>query len=88
MSDPNDAFQKLEEKLLRAIELFKQNQNDKRVLEQEVERLKAGSKERTRRGDVVERELQALKREREDVRRRIERLIEQIDVLTKSETHG
>ena len=36
----------------------------------------------------MERELIALRREREDVRARVEKLLERIDVLTSSESGG
>ncbi len=88
MPDPNDALEKLEERLLRALKLFKQTHADRRALQQEVERLRADLKDRPKRFEAMERDLQALKREREDVRNRIEKLIEQIDLLTKSESDG
>ncbi len=88
MPDPNDALEKLEERLLRALKLFKQTHADRRALQQEVERLRADLKDRPKRFEAMERDLQALKREREDVRNRIEKLIEEIDLLTKSESDG
>lgn len=88
MSSSNDHFAKLEEKLLRAVELFKRTQADKRAFQQEVEKLKAEFKEQSRRTDTLERDVQTLRREREEVRGRIEKLIEQIDVLTKNESAG
>ncbi len=88
MADPTDALEKLEEKLLRALELFKETQAEKRALEREVEKLKGDVKDRPKRLDAQERELQMLRREREDVRDRIEKLIEQIDLLTKPDSEG
>ncbi len=82
MADPNDQFARLEEKLLKAIDLFKRTQTEKRALEQEVEKLKAQSKEQ---GQSMERELIALRREREDVRARVEKLLERMDALTGPE---
>ena len=82
MADPNDQFARLEEKLLKAIDLFKRTQTEKRVLEQEVEKLKAQSKEQ---GQTMERELIALRREREDVRARVEKLLARMDALTGPE---
>ena len=82
MADPNDQFSRLEEKLLKAIDLFKRTQTEKRALEQEVEKLKAQSKEQ---GQSMERELIALRREREDVRARVEKLLERMDALTGPE---
>ena len=85
MTDSNDHLQKLEAKLLRAVELFKQTQAERRTLQQEVEKLRADLRERPKRWEAMERELQALRREREDVRSRIENLVEQIDILTKAD---
>ena len=85
MADPNEQFERLEEKLLQAIELFKRTQTEKRALEQEVEKLKAQTKERAQAISAMERELIALRREREDVRSRVEKLLERIDGLTKPE---
>jgi FtsZ-binding cell division protein ZapB len=88
MSDPAEAFAKLEEKIVRAAQIFKRAQVEKRELEQQLERLKSGSKERFRRSDAQERELVALRREREEIRSRIEKLLAQIDALTKSDSAG
>jgi chromosome segregation ATPase len=88
VAELNENFQKLEEKLLRAVEIFKRTQAEKHALQQEVESLRADFKERNRRSDNLECELQALRREREDVRGRIEKLLEQIDALTKPNSAG
>ena len=88
MADPNDQFERLEEKLLRAIELFKRTQTEKRTLEEEVEKLKVESKERAQALNAMERELIALRREREDVRSRVEKLLARIDGLTSSDSEG
>jgi chromosome segregation ATPase len=88
MTDSIDPIARLEEKLLKAVELFKQTQTDRRSLQQEVEKLRAEMKEPLKRVDALERELQALRREREDVRTRIERLLEQIELLTKVDSAG
>ncbi len=88
MADPNEQFERLEEKLLRAIELFKRTQTEKRALEQEVEKLKVETKERAQSLSAMERELIALRREREDVRARVEKLLERIDVLTSPDSES
>ena len=88
MTDPNEQFERLEEKLLRAIELFKRTQTEKRTLEEEVEKLKVESKERAQALNAMERELIALRREREDVRSRVEKLLARIDGLTSSDSEG
>ncbi len=83
--DPKDQFERLEEKLLKAIELFKRTQAEKRALEQEVEKLRAESRERAQDNSAMEREVIALRREREEVRSRVEKLLERIDALTNPE---
>jgi chromosome segregation ATPase len=88
LTNPNDQFERLEEKLLRAIELFKRTQTEKRALEQEVEKLKVEAKERAQTLSAMERELIALRREREDVRARVEKLLERIDVLTSPDSES
>jgi len=85
MTDPNDQFQRLEEKLLRAIDLFKRTQTEKRALELEVAKLKEEIKEGGQAISATERELIALRREREEVRSRVEKLLERIDGLTSPE---
>ena len=88
MRDSIDHFQKLEEKLLKAIELFKRTQAERRALEQDLDKLRVDSKERVKLVDTLERELVALRREREEVRERIEKLLERIDALTGSDSEG
>lgn len=77
---------KLEDRLVRAVELFKKNQAERRALEKEIEELRADFKERLKKADALEREVQALHREREEVRARVERVLQQIEALTKNES--
>ena len=86
MKDWEGSFQKLEQRLTRAVELFQQTQADKLHLREELEKLRAEYKERARRLETLERESQTLRREREDVRGRIEKLLQQIDKLTKGDS--
>jgi FtsZ-binding cell division protein ZapB len=88
MTDSNNQFERLEEKMLKAIELFKRTQTEKRALEQENEKLKAEIKEHAQGNSTLDRELIALRKEREDVRTRIEKLLERIDGLTSSGSEG
>lgn len=88
MTDSNDSLRKLEDKLLRVVQVFKQTQAEKRALQKELDSIRGDSRDNTKRIDTLERELQLLRREREDVRRRIERLVEQIDILTNSGERG
>jgi FtsZ-binding cell division protein ZapB len=86
MPDSNDRFAKLEEKLFKAIEVFKRTQEEKRALEEGLEKLRKDSKDHTKRVDSLERELVALRREREEVRARIEKLLSRIDALTSPDS--
>lgn len=88
MSDPNEQFQRLEEKLSKAIEVFKRTQAQRHTLLQDLERARQESKERAKQAEALEREVIALRKEREDVRSRVEKLLERIDVLTTPDSEG
>ena len=88
MSNPNDAFQKLEEKVLKVAEVLKRTQEENRSLQKELDELKSGSKEDGKRVTTLEKELEAMRKERDDVRARVEKIIRQIDVLTSPEAGG
>jgi FtsZ-binding cell division protein ZapB len=82
VTNPNEQFERLEEKLLKAIELFKRTQTENHALVQEVAKLKVETKDRARAISAMERELIALRREREDDRSRVGKLLERIEALT------
>ena len=88
MSNPNDPFQKLEEKVLRIAEVLKRAQEEKLALQRELDQFKSGSKEDSKRVAALEKELVALREERDEVRARVEKIIQQIDVLTTPEAGG
>ena len=88
VTNSNDALQKLEDKLLKVIEVFKRTQEEKRALQEELEDLKTNSKDGAKRFDALEREIQTLRRERDEVRARVEKILQQIDVLTKTDAGG
>jgi cell division septum initiation protein DivIVA len=83
-----DQFQLLEEKLTKVVENYRRTQVENRGLLQEIEKLKADSRQGAQQHDALEREVQLLRREREDVRTRVERLLQQIEVLTKQDSAG
>ena len=82
MPDPYDQLEKLEQKLAKAVDVFKKFHAERRALQQEVEQLRAELKERPKKLDALEHDLQVLRRERDEVRVRIENLIGQIETLT------
>lgn len=88
MPDALEQFRKLEEKLGKAAEAFKKSRAENRELLEEAELLRAEMKDRAKRWDAQEKDIATLRREREEVRERIEKLIDQIDVLTKAERAG
>jgi FtsZ-binding cell division protein ZapB len=85
---PIDQLQKLEEKLSKVAETFKRTQAENQSLLQQLERVKTDSKEGFREREAMEREIQALRSEREDVRNRVARLLEQVEALTKHDSAG
>jgi chromosome segregation ATPase len=88
LSDTEDQLQKLEERVLKALELFEQSRAEKLTLRQDLEKLRAESRERAKAIEAHERELVALRREREEVRVRVEKLLQRIDALTAQESSG
>ena len=83
MPEANEKLEKLAEKLDRVADLFKQVRTQNRVLERDVEKLRNELKDRGRQGDMLARDIQLLRREREEIRTRIQRLVDQIDRMTK-----
>jgi chromosome segregation ATPase len=88
MADSAETFQKFEEKIARAIQVLKRAQSEKKALEREVERLKSAARDRAHESEARDRQLIALRREREEVRTRVEKLLEEIDALTKGDSAG
>jgi len=88
LGDTEDQLQELEEKVLKACELFEQTRAERRALQQALEKLRADSKERGRLTEAHEQEIIALRREREEVRVRLEKLLQRIDALTTKQSSG
>ena len=88
LSETEDQLQKLEERLLRAFELFKQAQAEKLALKQEIEKLRVELRERDKAIEAHEKELVAFRREREEVKLRVEKLLHRIDALTAPDSSG
>ena len=88
VTNPNDQFERLEEKLGKAIELFKRTQAEKLALERDLEKFRRETKDHSQALSAMEKELIVLRREREDVRARVEKLLERIDVLISSESEN
>ncbi len=83
-ANDND-FQSLEEKVYRTIELLKSAREAKAAAERDNARLREQLETREEELDGARNELITLRKEREEVRGRVEKLLKQIDTLTSEE---
>ncbi len=83
-SEASDDLQKLEEKLYRALDLFKQNQQTRKRLERELVRTKQELFQQTQHTQKTQQELKLLRRQRDEVRTRVESLLKRVSHLTRS----
>jgi septal ring factor EnvC (AmiA/AmiB activator) len=81
----NADFHSLEEKILKTIELLKVERAGKATAEKATARLREQLTEREEEVDSMRAELVALRREREEVRTRVEKMLGQIESLTAEE---
>ncbi len=78
-------FTSLEEKILRTIELLKAARESKAVAERDAARMRDQLSEREDEVESMRQELVALRREREDVRARVEKMLGHIESLALEE---
>ena len=76
-------IQKLEEKLYRALDLFKQNQLAYKRLERELAETKQDLLQQTKQTKETQQELKVLCRQRDEVRARVETLLKRVSNLTR-----
>ena len=81
----NADFHSLEEKILKTIELLKVERTAKATAEKAAARLREQLSEREEELDSIRGELVALRKEREEVRTRVEKMLGQIESLTAEE---
>ncbi|HEV2274398.1 MAG TPA: hypothetical protein VGR96_09545 [Acidobacteriaceae bacterium] len=74
-----DYFQALEERVVRAVELLKTEREFRLSAEQQVAELSHRAEEQTAHLARLEDELSGLRKERDAVRQRVERLLKQLD---------
>ena len=79
-------FKSLEEKVLRTIELLKSAREAKAAAERDAARLREQLNEREEEADTLRHELVGLRRDREEVRTRVEKMLDQIEALTSEES--
>lgn len=77
-----DNFAALEDKVRRAVEMLKQEREARHTAEAAMARLSESSMGERKRVADLERELETLRKDRGEVKVRVERLLEQLDELT------
>jgi hypothetical protein len=78
---PADDFQALEEKVYRTIEMYKAAREAKTAAERDVQRLRAQLDERNEEVETLRRDAVQLRKDREEVRGRVEKMLRQIDAI-------
>jgi chromosome segregation ATPase len=81
----SDEFHDLEEKVFKTIELLKSAREAKAIAERDVSRLRMQLEEREEEAETLREQMVNLRREREEVRGRVEKMLKQIDAI---ETEG
>ncbi len=81
-----DDFHALEEKVFRTIELLKSAREAKAAAERDAVRLRQQLEDREEQFESLRAEVVGLRKEREEVRTRVEKMLKQIDALTAEES--
>ena len=79
-----DEFQALEEKIYRTVELLKSAREAKAIAERDVSRLREQLEFREEEVETMRGQVITLRREREDVRTRVEKMLKQLEVMEAS----
>jgi len=79
---PAEDFQALEEKVYRTIELYKAAKEARTTAERDGKRLREQLEEREEENETMRRELLQLRKDREDIRGRVEKMLSQMESLT------
>jgi len=81
---PADDFQALEEKVYRTIDMYKAARQAQATAERDVQRLRQQMEDREEELVRLRRETVQLKKEREDIRGRVEKMLAQIESLAEA----
>jgi hypothetical protein len=76
-----DEFSALEERIMRAVNLVKRERFDRTAAEERASAAEAKLREQAPLAERLEKEVSALRGERDNVRQRVERLLAQLDAL-------
>jgi len=82
---PAEDFQALEEKVYRTIELYKAAKEARATAERDAKRLREQLEEREEENETMRRELIQLRKDREDIRGRVEKMLSQMDSVTQEQ---
>jgi predicted nucleic acid-binding Zn-ribbon protein len=82
---PAEDFQALEEKVYRTIELYKAAKDARATAERDAKRLREQLEEREEENEGMRRELVQLRKDREDIRARVEKMLGQMETLTEEQ---
>src|ERR1700722_5574886 len=80
---PAEDFQALEEKVYRTIELYKAAKDARATAERDAKRLREQLQEREEENEGLGRELVQLRKDREDIRAGVEKMLSQMERLTE-----
>jgi len=80
---PADDFQVLEEKIYRTIELYKAAREAQTAAERDAQRVRQQLEERDEQLVVLRREAMQLRKEREEIRGRVEKMLQQIESIAE-----
>ncbi|MGB9266072.1 MAG: hypothetical protein WCB56_11525 [Terriglobales bacterium] len=78
---PAEDFKALEDKVYRTIELYKAAKDARAVAERDVKRLREQIEEREEENEAMRRELVHLRKDREEIRGRVEKMLSQMESL-------
>jgi hypothetical protein len=81
---PADDFQALEEKIYRTIEMYKAARQAQTAAERDTQRLRQQLEERDQELVTLRRDAVQLKKEREVIRGRVEKMLEQIESIAEA----
>ena len=81
---PADDFQALEEKIYRTIEMYKSARQAQAVAERDANRLRQQMEDREEELVRLRREAVQLKKEREEIRGRVEKMLQQIESIAEA----
>ena len=82
---PAEDFQALEEKVYRTIELYKSAKEARAVVERDLRRVREQLEQRDEENESLRRELVQLRKDREDIRGRVERMLAQMESLAQEQ---